>query len=104
MFSQKAVSFCQQNANTLTSILLVCYSCMQLQALYCRQSIWALAELVNILGGALGSMGLPGSISPLGPWGQSLDTEHEDFNSDLIYVHTKGGTRALLVGPVQTEG
>lgn len=30
--------------------------------------------------------------------------EQRDFNSDLIYEHTKGSTRGLLVGPVQTEG
>ena len=65
------------NANTLASIceyVSTCYNSMQLQPLCSRKSIWSLAELVNVLGGALGSIGLPSSISPLGPQGQSLDT------------------------------
>ena len=45
---------------------------LDFQALCSRQSIRAVAELV--LGGAVGSIGLPSSISPPGPQGLSLDT------------------------------
>lgn len=37
--------------------------------------------------------------------GARLRTQEQgDFNSDLMYENTKGRTRDLLVGPVQTEG